>query len=310
MSAKQTKITTYNIQGRESINPNTNKKFSKVRALTQFLCQYNPQRSSWHYKQDAIALQETRGEVAWEYIKEQVHMANPNAKVFDCPNIDNPNKGGVSTIFFDPSIEVEKVMDDNMIPTTWLDIVPPLLKPQVQNLFGDAVKGRILLVKFKWNGEWIHLLNTYAPCGSDKPSQNARYYFFKFIDDNIDRYDKFIHLGDHNNLPNPDTDRITKDGIPLAQNDREDMESFDEYISSRLLNDTYMSNRNEFSGPIMMTNKSSTGKTYTRIDRSYHSPSLDDYLFIDSSTSFSRQNQCLRKHTSFDVKILLTSKIF
>ena len=40
-------------------------------------------------------------------------MANPHEKVFDCPNIDNPNKGGVSTIFFDPTIEVEKVMDDS-----------------------------------------------------------------------------------------------------------------------------------------------------------------------------------------------------
>ena len=128
---KPTKIASYNIQGRESRNPNTNKKFSKVRALTQFLCKYNSQRSSWHYKQHAIALQETRGEVAWEYIKEQVHMANPHAKVFDCPNTDNPNKGGVSTVFFDPTIEVEKIMDDSMLPTTWLDIIPPLLKPQV-----------------------------------------------------------------------------------------------------------------------------------------------------------------------------------
>ena len=69
----------------------------------------------------------------------------------------------------------------------------------------------------------------------------------------------------------------------------EDMQTFIDLLSDKQLMDTYLSLRDEFSGPMMMTNQSvsilpdgTRQVTYSRIDRAHHTPLLEGHILIDT----------------------------
>merc|ERR1712023_606052 len=95
-----------------------------------------------------------------------------------------------------------------------------------------------------------------------------------------------IIMGDYNNVVDPNIDIIRTHHI--SNPDIEDVTAFTDMLANRNLVDTYLSLRDEFSGPMMMTNRSSRQQvhgtwhtTYKRLDRAYHHTSLDDRILID-----------------------------
>ena len=78
----------------------------------------------------------------------------------------------------------------------------------------------------------------------------------------------------------------------LDNGDVEDPHTFITMLANRGMIDTYLSLRDEYSGPMMMTNRSvkyneegEEAITYKRLDRCYHTPMLEGSTLIDMINS-------------------------
>ena len=114
----------------------------------------------------------------------------------------------------------------------------------------------------------------------------CRKLLYTFVDSKVSYFNNMIMMGDYNNVVDPNIDIIRT--YPTLNSDIEDVTTFTDILANRNLVDTYLSLRDEFSGPMMMTNKSfrqhedgTWHTTYKRLDRAYHHPSLDDRILID-----------------------------
>ena len=90
--------------------------------------------------------------------------------------------------------------------------------------------------------------------------------------------------GDFNNVPDHTLDKIWIKPPPNTIH-TEDMGDFnDKFIYKLELIDTYMNSYDETSGPVAMTHKSNSGSSFSRLDRTYHSLSLNDYAWVHHLT--------------------------
>ena len=134
----------------------------------------------------------------------------------------------------------------------------------------------------------IHITSIYAPTLKPKPQQLAnpghiaRKHFFNHLGVTLN-HEHNIVAGDFNNIPNPDLDKIWITQ-PVAIN-LENMDHFSNNFVQQLdLLDTYMESYDEVMGPVAMTHRSYTKKSYSRLDRFYHSSSLDEYAWVHHLT--------------------------
>ena len=118
-------------------------------------------------------------------------------------------------------------------------------------------------------------------------------------------------MGDFNNVVDPSIDIIRN--FDIHNQHHEDVQSFIDLLSDNDLSDTYLSLRDEFSGPMMMTNrtvsKANDGTeqvTYTRIDRAHHTPLLEGHVLIDTlHTKYTNTNPIPLDSTHSPIEVTL-----
>ena len=255
------KLLDYNIQGKQGISKDDSKsKYCKYSVLI-------PWAISQGYQ--IIMLQETKAEKG--YVEKQVKKVCSFATVIETPNPANNNKGGVATICIDKNIRIRLTEDDNQTQRTWLDTVPAQQRTE-----NDIQRGRYQTTQFEYKGEPVYITNIYAPSSDSK----MRHYFYKHIDDVLPyRANRMaITVGDFNCVKDCTVDKIRKDNT--IDTNQENVDALNEYLGNRGLTDTYMDSRDDDAGPVMMTNASTNGNTYSRIDRWYHNPELEGKLWI------------------------------
>ena len=121
----------------------------------------------------------------------------------------------------------------------------------------DHISGKFMEVSFKWNDQTYNLVNIYGPTvPGHTNSYFCREHFYTFVDSKVSYFDNMIIMGDYNNVVDPNIDIIRT--YPTLNSDIEDVTAFTDILANRNLVDTYLSLRDEFSGPMMMTNKSSS----------------------------------------------------
>ena len=237
-------------------------------------------------KYDIICIQETHSDQN-NRIKQVLAASHPNIKVWEAINLANTRKGGVAIIVTNPNIKARLIEVDNTNINNWTQRMTP---PELEAIEEDSIIGKWLTIQFKWCSQTIHLTNIYAPTLSSKtgqltnPSYIARRHFFNYLGNKLESYENNIVAGDFNNVPQPLVDKIW---ITTPSNrPPEDMTEFnDNFVHKLHLIDTYMNSYDEESGPVAMTHKSSANTSYSRIDRIYHSGSLNDYTWIHHSTN-------------------------
>lgn len=255
------KLLDYNIQGKQGISKDDSKsKYCKYSVLI-------PWAISQGYQ--IIMLQETKAEKG--YVEKQVKKVCSFATVIETPNPANNNKGGVATICIDKNIRIRLTEDDNQTQRTWLDTVPAQQRTE-----NDIQRGRYQTTQFEYKGEPVYITNIYAPSSDSK----MRHYFYKHIDDVLPyRANRMaITVGDFNCVKDCTVDKIRKDNT--IDTNQENVDALNEYLGNRGLTDTYIDSRDDDAGPVMMTNASTNGNTYSRIDRWYHNPELEGKLWI------------------------------
>ena len=232
-------------------------------------------------KYDIICVQETHS-ATHNRIRNVLAFTHPNAKSWEAINTDNHNKGGVAIIVLNDKIKPTFVMSDNTTPSNWTDDMTQQEKDAVEL---DSVTGKWITIRFKWMDKVIHLTNVYAPTLRPKPQQLAkpghiaRKHFFNYLGATLN-FEHNIVAGDFNNLPNPEIDKIWI-AQPPAHNNAEDMDHFNtNFVQQLHLHDTYLESYDEVMGPVAMTHMSTAKTSYSRIDRFYHSSSLDDYAWV------------------------------
>ena len=294
------KLLSFNIQGKKS--KREKESIIKVALLIKYMKEN---------KFDIACIQETKTKQGELY--ETIIKYCPNAQVIECSNLDNHNKGGVAIVNINDKINISKVLLDNELDSTWSDTIPA----QDDNKYQvDNVLGKFMQVSFIFNDQVHDLVNVYAPSSNSY----CRDRFYRFMNSKIPNTDRMIMMGDFNNVVDPSIDIIRN--FDISNHSVEDMQTFIDLLSDKQLMDTYLSLRDEFSGPMMMTNQSvsilpdgTRQVTYSRIDRAHHTPLLEGHILIDTLyTKYNNTNPipldsthspievALINPTSFDIK--------
>ena len=266
------RIMSYNIQGKLT-RTTDDRTITKVSIVLDYMN---------NNKYDIVCLQETKAPIGW--LKEQVSKSNPTYQVIECTNTDNNNKGGVAIICINPQITLNKVTLDNELHLNWASTIPPEDRTKIEE---DSIKGKFMQVSFHFDGREHSIVNVYGPTlMGNTNSHFARSCFYKFLNETIKQHERLIMIGDYNNVTDPEID-VIRTGPHMEDN--EDNTEFNNILIKHDLIDTYLSLRDEGSGPMMMTNAhhhtdSTTGiqyQTFKRLDRAYHSMALDGLVLID-----------------------------
>ena len=260
------KLLSFNIQGKKS--KREKEAIIKVAVLIKYMKEN---------KFDIACIQETKTKQGELY--ETIVKYCPNAQVIECSNLDNHNKGGVAIVNINDKINISKVLLDNELDSTWSDTIPT----QDDNKYQvDNVLGKFMHVSFIFNDQIHDLVNVYAP----SHNSYCRDRFYRFMNSKIPNSDRMIMMGDFNNVVDPSIDIIRN--FDISNHSVEDVQTFIDLLSDKQLMDTYLNLRDEFSGPMMMTNQSvsilpdgTRQVTYSRIDRAHHTPLLEGHILID-----------------------------
>ena len=264
------KLLSFNIQGTKTLS----KKYNH-------LLQYAKKHSY-----NIILLQETHEPP--DQVSLKVKKLQPSAQVFEAPNTVLPRKGGVAIICLDPNIECSLHQGEHTTPLTWLTTASNMDPQGATSIDTDAVLGRWISIKVTIktspHQEPFYLTNIYAPT---LPTQAllAKKSFFSFLDQHLTNTPNMNMIigGDFNCVTDPDNDIIRRS--PLSNSTPiEDTSHLNDLLANRNLIDTYIESRDEFSGPMMMTNQSTTGDTFSRIDRFYHTQTLNHSIFLNRVT--------------------------
>ena len=253
-------------------------------------------------KYDIACIQETKASQGEVY--ESALRYCPHVQVIECSNLDNKRKGGVAVICINDKIKLTKVLIDNELTSKWSDSVAIADQHQYES---DSVTGKFMQVCFDFNDQIHQLVNVYAP----SKNEFCRHKFYRFMGTKIISDDRLIMMGDFNNVVDPSIDIIRN--FDIHNPHHEDVQSFIDLLSDNDLSDTYLSLRDEFSGPMMMTNrtvsKANDGTeqvTYTRIDRAHHTPLLEGHVLIDTlHTKYTNTNPIPLDSTHSPIEVTL-----
>ena len=140
-------------------------------------------------------------------------------------------------------------------------------------------------VSIWWANETYSLVIIYGPTlPGHKHSYFCREQFHQFVNKAISFFNNIIMMGNYNNVVDPTIDTIRT--FAVLNPHIEDVTTFTDMLANRTVVYTmsYLPLLDEFSGPMMMTNKSSrqvdatVRTTYKRLDSAYHHPSLADRI--------------------------------
>ena len=152
----------------------------------------------------------------------------------------------------------------------------------------DSIDGKWIVCKITWDKKEIHLVNIYAPTIKSKPGYAlnndflARSHFFRSLNSKWSHHINLIVGGDFNNTPEVLRDK--KYISPTNKTRRiEDMAEFNAFLYSHRLIDTYTNHLHD-DEPRAMTHMSAQKKSYSRLDRFYHSEELNDITWVDNYT--------------------------
>ena len=288
---QKVKLLSFNIQGKKS--KREKESIIKIAVLIKYMKEN---------KFDIACIQETKTKQGELY--ETIVKYCPNAQVIECSNLDNHNKGGVAIVNINDKINISKVLLDNELDSTWSDTIPA----QDDNKYQvDNVLGKFMQVSFIFNDQVHDLVNVYAP----SYNSYCRDRFYRFMNSKIPNTDRMIMMGDFNNVVDPSIDIIRN--FDISNHSVEDVQTFIDLLSDKQLMDTYLSLRDEFSGPMMMTNQSvsilpdgTRQVTYSRIDRAHHTPLLEGHILIDTLyTKYNNTNPIPLDSTHSPIEVTL-----
>ena len=250
------------------------------------------------YRYAVVCIQETHSEKVGD-ISDYIFSAykdRPNfyLKVAESININNPNRGGTAIMCLDPEMDLSYVNADYADPINWKQHISLRNQAAIED---DAIYGRWIVGKIKWNQLEVHIASIYAPTlrnqvGYSQVSHIAREGFWKSLTDKWAHYPNLLVGGDTNNTPDPNFDKRYLQPV-LAPPTLENMDSYFDFLTSNDLYDTYTQQYDPQFGPVNMTHRSTTGKTESRLDKWFNSNSMMEYAWIDFDTTNSTDTRPL-----------------